>query len=64
MYYMPHCDKELYAKTILLNQERLGEMLIIGNCLTKYVEYHDLLQKEKNEAVEVFRVLNHILISI
>ena len=57
VYYMPHCDKELYAKTLITNEKRFNEILIVGNCLTKYVDNHDILHKEKNEAVETFRVL-------
>lgn len=57
---MPHCDKELYARTFPVITERRSDAVIIGNSLKNYVDKHDALSKKAHETVEQLRVKNHI----
>ena len=45
VFYMPHCEKEIYARVLELNKENLENIIVIGNSFKKYVDHLELVGK-------------------
>ena len=58
IFYMPHCEKEMYIRVIKDNENREDEYFIVGNSILRYIENFFLLGKEDQEGNEYLKVLN------
>jgi len=47
IFYMPHCEKEIYAKVLELNKDNLENIIIIGNSFQRYIDHLELTGKSK-----------------
>jgi hypothetical protein len=56
LYFMPHCEKELYIKVCTNNQENLKDLCIIGNSFNSYIEKADLVGKQHNPEIQALKV--------
>jgi len=59
IFYMPHCEKELYVKVIKLNESNLKSCCLIGNSFKGYIRQIELVGKQK--AFEGFPVLKNLV---
>jgi len=61
LFFMPHCEKELYTKVCSYNESNLKNICIIGNSLKLYLEKADLIGKSQNPENIQLRVCSKLL---